>query len=103
MAERKRLSRTVRPLRNGQITIPVEFRRELDITGDSLLEMTVEGAELRVRKIRTSLDPAGSPWLAELYQRFAPVRQEAIDAGYSEQDINDAIDEAIMVVRHQRD
>ncbi len=99
MAERKRMTRTVRPLRSGQITIPADFRRELDITDDSLLQMTLEGEELRIKKLRTAPAAAGSPWLAELYQRFAPVRQEAVEAGYSDEEINDAIDQAVSAVR----
>jgi bifunctional DNA-binding transcriptional regulator/antitoxin component of YhaV-PrlF toxin-antitoxin module len=99
MAERKRLTRTVRPLRSGQITIPADFRRELDITDDSLLQMSVEGDELRIVKLRTAPETGGSPWLAELYERFAPVRAEAEDAGYTEEEINAAIDQAVAGVR----
>jgi len=99
MAERKRMTRTIRPLRSGQITIPADFRRELNITDDTLLQMSVEGEELRITKLRTTPDVAGSPWLAELYERFAPVRQEATDASYSEDEINDAIDQAVAGVR----
>lgn len=50
----------------------------------------------------TTTDTTGSPWLAELYLRFAPVRQEAIDRGYTEEDINRAIDAAITAVRQMR-
>jgi bifunctional DNA-binding transcriptional regulator/antitoxin component of YhaV-PrlF toxin-antitoxin module len=99
MAERKRMTRTIRAIRSGQITIPADFRRELDITDDTLLQMSLEGEELRIRKLRAAPDAAGSPWLAELYQRFAPVRQEAIDRGYSEEEINEAIDQALASVR----
>ena len=99
MAERKRLTRTVRPLRSGQITIPVEFRRALQITDDSLLQLTIEGEELRIRKLHTMPDVKGSPWLAELYARFAPVRQEAIDQHYTEAEINETIDQALAAVR----
>ena len=99
MAERKRMTRTVRPLRSGQITIPADFRRELNITDDSLLQVTLEGDELRITKLRTAPAAAGSPWLAELYERFAPVRQEAVDAGYTEEEINAAIDQAVAGVR----
>ena len=99
MADRKRIARTVRPLRSGQITIPADFRRELDITESSLLQMTLEGDELRIKKLRTAPDAVGSPWLAELYRRFAPVRQEAIEAGYTEEEINEAIDQAVTAVR----
>ena len=41
----------------------------------------------------------GSPWLAESYQRFAPIRQEAVEAGYTEEEINNAIDQAVAAVR----
>lgn len=99
MAERKRMTRTVRPLRSGQITIPADFRRELAITDDSLLQMTVEGDELRIVKLRTAPEMGGSPWLAELYERFAPVREEAVAADYSEEEINEAIDQAVAGVR----
>jgi hypothetical protein len=43
---------------------------------------------------------AGSPWLLELYELFAPVRESL--APYSEDEINDAIDEAIAAVRRDR-
>ncbi len=39
--------------------------------------------------------------LAELYARFAPVRQEAVDAEYTEDEINEAIDQAVAGVRSQ--
>lgn len=102
MAERKHLTRTIKAIRSGQITIPVEFRRALDITDDSLLQMSVEGEELHIRKLRATPDTVGSPWLAELYERFAPVRQEAIDKEYSEEEINDAIDQAVAAVRSKK-
>ena len=40
---------------------------------------------------------AGSPWLRELYDLFAPTRQSL--RTYSEQEINDAIDKAVQEVR----
>lgn len=101
MADQKQVARTVRSLRNGQITIPAEFRRALGITPDSLLQMRVEGEELRIRKVRATPDTTGSPWLAELYRRFAPIRQEAVDQGYTEDEIDDAIDTALAAVRRR--
>jgi hypothetical protein len=41
----------------------------------------------------------GSLWLKELYDYFAPVRQEAITKGYTEAQINDTIDQAVAAVR----
>jgi hypothetical protein len=45
-------------------------------------------------------NPKGSPWLRELYELFARVRESL--AQHSEAEINDAIDEAIAAVRRDR-
>lgn len=99
MAGEKSSTRIVRPLRSGQITIPAEFRERLGIRPDSLLQVTLLEGELRIKPIRTAQTAAGSPWLRELYDLFAPVRQEAEERGYSEKEINAVIDEAIKEVR----
>lgn len=46
-----RQKKPVRPLRNGQITIPAEFRRKLGITPDSMLELSIDGEELRIKRV----------------------------------------------------
>ena len=97
MKEQERLTRIVRPLRSGQITIPAEFRRRLGITEESLLQLTLEGRELRLTPVRAAETAAGSPWLKDLYNLFAPVRAEA--ARYSEEEVNADIDDAIADVR----
>jgi AbrB family looped-hinge helix DNA binding protein len=86
----------VRQLRNGQITIPKDFRDELGIEPDDLLEVNMIGGILQVRRVKASAKE-GSPWLLELYNAFAPVRESLSDL--SEQEINDAIDEALREVR----
>ncbi|MDP9373476.1 MAG: AbrB/MazE/SpoVT family DNA-binding domain-containing protein [Chloroflexota bacterium] len=100
MKEGTRMTRLVRPLRSGQITIPADFRKQLDIQEDSLLQMTLEGDELRIKKVQVSETAAAAPWLKELHDRFAPVREEA--KGYSEAEINEAIDAAVTAVRRCR-
>jgi hypothetical protein len=47
--------------------------------------------------VRTSRGSPRSAWLQELYEQFAPVRDEA--RGLSEAEINDAIDDAVKAVR----
>lgn len=102
MPEREpRLTRIVRPLRSGQITIPAEFREKLAIGPDSLLQVTLMQGELRVRPLSVTERGAGSPWLKELYETFAPVRQEAEAKGYTEGEIDTAIDEAVKAVRQK--
>ena len=92
--------RFVRALRNGQITIPVEFRRQLGITEDSILQLTLVDGELRIRPLAASRTVQGSPWFKQLYDRFAPVREEA--AAVSEDEVNAAIDAAVRAVRGDR-
>jgi len=41
----------------------------------------------------------GSPWFKELYDLFAPVRESLKD--YTEEEINDAIDEAVREAREE--
>ena len=102
MSAGERTSRLVRPLRSGQITIPAEFRKKLGIGEDTMLQMTLDGGELRLKPVRVAEAVAGSPWLRELYDYFAPVRQEAIDKGYTEEEINADIDAAVKASRAAR-
>jgi AbrB family looped-hinge helix DNA binding protein len=97
MAEDDRLTRVVQLLRNGQMTIPAEFRRRLGITGETMLLVTLEERELRVTPVEATETAAGSAWFKDLYDFFAPVREEA--KAHSEEDIDAAIDEAVRAVR----
>ncbi len=101
MKEGEPMTKIVRPLRSGQITIPASFRERLGITGDSLLQISLVQGELRIRPVRATPSAAGSVWLKELYDRYAPVRHEA--AGSSEEEVTSAIDQAIKAVRADDD
>jgi AbrB family looped-hinge helix DNA binding protein len=94
-------TKIVRSLRNGQVTIPAEFRRQLGIDDDSLLQVTLSQGELRIKPVRTKEQGLGTPWLKELYDRFAPIREEA--STYSEEEINADIDRAVRAVRQGHD
>ena len=91
------MTRVVRSLRNGQVTIPAEFRKLLGIGDDSLLQVTLAQGELHIKPLHTTERPTGSPWLKELYDRFAPVREEA--SKLSEREIDQTIDAAVAAVR----
>jgi hypothetical protein len=41
-------------------------------------------------------------WYERLYKHFAPARAEAIERGYTEDEINEWIDEAVAAVRSKR-
>ena len=81
MATSKQKTRLVRTLRNGQITIPAEFRKQLGLDENSLLRVTLADGELRIEPARLSEDQVGSPWLRELYDYFAPVREAIAGRG----------------------
>ena len=100
MSGRKRAAGLVRPSKDGRITIPIEFRERLGIDEHTDLELTVSGDELRITPVRNGRHAASSTWLEELYDLFAPVREEA--KAYSEEEINAAIDEAVKAVRRSR-
>ena len=99
MKQQEPVSKTIRSLRKGQITIPAAFRERLGIEENSLLQLTLVGDELRIKKLAVRETAQGSPWLRELYEYFAPVREEAIERGYSEEEINADIDAALAEVR----
>jgi AbrB family looped-hinge helix DNA binding protein len=94
------LTKLVRPLRGGQITIPAEFRAKLDIDERTLLQITLAGQELRIRPVQVTDAAAGSDWARKLYDLYAPVRKEA--ARHSEKEIDAEIDRAVTAVRRKR-
>ena len=99
MADGTPMTRTVPAQRSGQATTSDEFREPLGITEESLIQMTLVEGELRLRPIDGGKEQKGSLWLKDAYELFAPVRQEAIEKGYTEEEINATIDEAIAAVR----
>lgn len=101
MNESDRPTKIVRQLRGGQMTIPADFRRELGIEENTMLQITLSEGELRVRPVEVSERPRGSSWLKELYDEFAPARQEIVDRGYSEDEVNSMIDDAVAATRRK--
>ena len=99
MKESESMTKIVRSLRSGQITIPADFRRQLGIRDDSVLQMTLTKGELHIKPLQIEQTGEGSPWLRTLYDQFAPVREEALAKGFSEEEINQLIDEAVTEVR----
>jgi bifunctional DNA-binding transcriptional regulator/antitoxin component of YhaV-PrlF toxin-antitoxin module len=95
------LKKIVKSTRNGQITIPIEFRKQLDNEGEALWQVTLENHELKVAPVR-AVEAGNADWYERLYERFAPARAEAIEQGYSDEEINGWIDEAVSAVRSKR-
>ena len=90
------LTRIVRPLRRGQITLPAEFRRRLGISDDTLLQLTLQEDKIEIAPV-VATPVAGTNWARELYTLFAPIRKEA--EPMAEAEIDALIDEAIDEVR----
>lgn len=92
-------TRLIRPLRRGQITIPAEFRRQLGITDESILQATVSDGVLHIKPVQVVDTEPGSDWFHRLWEQFAPMRDEADIRGYTDEEINAWIDEALTEVR----
>lgn len=94
----------VRPLRGGQVTIPAAFRKELGIGDATMLRMTLVDGEVRIRPVEVEFveSGVGSPGLRALYEYFAPVREDILRRGISEEEVNADIDTAIAEVRAER-
>jgi AbrB family looped-hinge helix DNA binding protein len=101
MKEHERMTRMVRQLRGGQITIPADFRRALGIEQNTVLRMTLEGGELHIRPLQEVETARNTEWFRRLYDAFAPARQEAEQKHYTEEEINTAIDQAVAEVRRR--
>jgi bifunctional DNA-binding transcriptional regulator/antitoxin component of YhaV-PrlF toxin-antitoxin module len=92
-------SKLIRPLRGGQITIPIAFRKSLGIDENTMLRVTLCEDELRITPVRVDEPSKGSQWLRELYEYFAPVREEIRARGISQEELYADIDAAIEEVR----
>ncbi len=102
MSQTRERTRIVRSTRDGRLTIPAEFRKELGIDAETRLQLTLKDGEILVRPVGQAA-ATGSPWLRELYEYFAPVRQEAEEKGYTDEQINEWIDEALAAYRREQD
>lgn len=98
MRQGEHVTSVVRPLRDGQVTIPAEFRRALGIDGDALLHLTLVEGELRIRLAKGVPESATPAWLRDAYEAFAPIREE-LARTYSSDEIDDAVDRAVNAVR----
>lgn len=53
MYKGKILSKLVRPLSKGQITLPIEFRRRLNIDTNTVLNVSLKGERIEIVPLRT--------------------------------------------------
>lgn len=94
----------LRLIRADELGIPQEFREALGIKDETRLFLLAVDGELHIIPVRSDQNPSaeGSPGLRALYEYFAPVREEILARGISEEEVNADIDAAIAAVRAER-
>ncbi len=92
----------IRVLPDGSVTLPPDVVHAAGFAEGDTIAVSLESGGLR-------LDPAGRSATAlckqplrDLYNHFAPVREEVLASGISEDELNDLIDEAIAASRRER-
>jgi AbrB family looped-hinge helix DNA binding protein len=93
------LTQVVKPLRRGQITIPTEFRRQLGIGDDTLLQLTLRQGKIEITPVVVT-PVSQTAWARELHAMFADVRRDA--QNMTEAEIDALIDESVAEVRSSR-
>lgn len=95
-------SKTVRALRGGQMTIPIEIRRTLGIEEDTLLKVeTTDDGGFLVHPVSPK-PVAENAWMQRLYDLFEPMRRQIAESGISEDELNALIDESVEEARARR-
>lgn len=61
--------------------------------------MRVEDGELRIRPVQVADRAQESAWLRGLYEHFAPVRDEVVQRGIGQEELDADIDAAVRAVR----
>jgi AbrB family looped-hinge helix DNA binding protein len=90
----------VRVQEKGQVTLPAEVRKSLGIKKGDLVAVTEATGAVVIKPVQVTAG-VGSPWLKELYDYFAPVREEIRARGLTEAEVNADIDQAIAEVRRR--
>ncbi len=88
----------IRVQEKGQVTLPADVRRKTGLKKGDLVSVTTTEDGVLIKPVEVK-ETQGSPWLKELHAYFAPVRAEAEEKGYTEEQIDAAIDDAVVAVR----
>lgn len=74
----KPLTKIVRPLAKGQITLPIEFRRRLKIDASTILQLTLKGGRIEIVPVRpVAQEEAARDYGQDEIQRF--LKQDRLD------------------------
>jgi len=80
------------------VTLPADVRKKTGLKKGDLVSVTTTADGVLITPVAVTAIK-GSPWLKELHDYFAPVRAEAVEKGYTQAEIDTAIDKAVVAVR----
>ena len=95
-------TRYLRPLSSGQVVIPAEFVESLGIDEQTTLRVTKIDGAILITPVGLQASGGGSPGLKALYEHYAPVREEILARGITEDEVNADIDAALAAVRAEK-
>ena len=79
MPANKPLTKVVRPLAKGQITLPIEFRRRLKIDAGTILNVTLKGSRIEIVPLRpVPQDEALRDYTEDQIRRF--LKEDRLDS-----------------------
>lgn len=86
----------------GAVTLPSEVVRAAGCVGGETLSLQIDRGEQRPVPATQSAPVLQKQPLIDLYNDFAPVREEVLESGISEDELFALIDEAITASRRER-
>jgi bifunctional DNA-binding transcriptional regulator/antitoxin component of YhaV-PrlF toxin-antitoxin module len=89
-------------LESGRLEIPADFQETIGAQPHDVIELRLVDDEIRLKRAEVASETLPQPWLQELYEYFRPFREEAEASGLTDDEINEAIDEAFRSVRSER-
>jgi hypothetical protein len=92
----------IRVLPDGTVTLPPDVVHAAGFSEGETLSLHVDRGELRLIPASQPANALRKQPLRDLYNYFAPVREEVLESGISEDELNDLIDEAIAASRRER-
>lgn len=100
MAASQRRERIVHAGQDGRVNIPADVRRALGLRAKAPVRITLDEEGVRIQPIGAAEHHPEFDWAREAYEAFAPIRKQL--ERFSEEEIDEWIDEAIREVRAER-
>lgn len=92
----------IRVLPDSTVTLPADVVHAAGFAEGETIAVSLESGGLRLDPAGRSATALRKQPLRDLYEYFAPVREEVRESGISEVELNELIDEAIAASRRER-